>query len=739
MRSSVSKLDGWGKLGLFIHRFRFTILAVLLLFAVSLGVFAPKLPSILGGDGFKTPGDYQKTQKILEQDFKQSQHTMLLVFQKESGATEEEFRTHVSKIVKQIEEKEQYASFRQPLQDPSMMKDDAAYAAILLKGKNEEELTNNTLAFAKRVQKESNGTVKVSPTGFTVINDEINKRSQSDLKKAEMIGIPIAFVVLLLSFGSLMASILPIINGALSVISTIGILYFIGQDKELSVFVLNVAPMIGLALSIDFALLFVNRFREELETKDVREAIAATYQTAGRAIVFSGLCVFVGLSGLFFFEIDYIQSVAISGMIVVVMSILFSLTLLPCFLTLMGKRLAQKGTKKRTKKKTFWRTFAHFVMRNPVTMTIAVLAFIFVCLLPLRDANLQFPGVEALPEKSDARISYERYEKEFNPKIKTHADVTIVLEAKEKMTEKESLQALERIVNKLKQDKEVYEVTSLYQKLNNMTSEQLYRLLQSPQKAQIQPVLDAYTNENKTFLQVWLNEKPKSADAKEWVRTFKEKYEDADVTYSVGGYTKFEQELQDEIISKIGIGASIILGSTFLILMIAFRSLLIPLKAIIMNIVSLSATIGIIVWLFQEGRFGLEESAVMFVLPVFIFGLVFGLSMDYEIFLISRMYELYTETRDNDYSTLEGLVSTSRIITSAALIMIVVTGAFTFTDILPVQQMGLGVALAILLDATVIRLLLVPSLMKMFGHWNWWLPFRKLSSEEDRREEQSGA
>ncbi len=282
--------------------------------------------------------------------------------------------------------------------------------------------------------------MKVTPTGFPKINQEINERTQNDLKVAEMIGLPIAFLVLLFSFGSLLASILPIVNGVLSVISTMGILYFIGIDKELSIFVLNVAPMIGLALSIDFALLFVNRFREELAYRPVREAILVTYQTAGRAIVFSGLCVFVGLSGLFFFEIDYIQSVAISGMIVVIMSIIFSLTLLPALLSLMGKRLLNK---KRTPPhiSRVWRKFAQFVMSHPIMMIIIVTTFIIICLLPLRTANLQFPGVEALPEKSETRIAYEKYEETFRNMMKTHADVTVVIETKEKITQQESLQA----------------------------------------------------------------------------------------------------------------------------------------------------------------------------------------------------------------------------------------------------------------------------------------------------------
>ncbi len=717
LRTSVQKLDNWGNIGLLIHRFRFTCIIALLVLAAVLGYFAPSLPSVLGGDGFETEGDYQETRKVLEKEFKQSQDTLFLVFQKKKNVSSDQFHAAIKQIVQKIQKEETYASFHHPLQDPAMMHKDIAYGTILLKGQTIDELTANTVAFAKRIQKESNSAVQVSPTGFPGINHEINARSQSDLKKAEMIGLPIAFLVLLMSFGNLMASILPILNGGLSVAATMGILYMIGQQTELSIFVLNVTPMVGFALSIDFALLFVNRFREELEQREVAEAIAATYQTAGRAILFSGLCVFVGLSGLFFFRIEYMQSIALSGMIVVIMSILFSLTLLPAVLSLMGKRLKQLGQKR--KSAAFWRAFAHFVMKRSVMMTAVVLIGIALCLLPLRGAKFEFPGIESLPKYSDTRIAYERYETEFNPLLKHHADVTILVEMKQSMTERKSLEKLEAIVKELSADPDVYKVTSAYSMLGNMPSGQLYALLQSQQQ-QVLPALQAYTHGNRALVQVMLQAKPKGEQAKQWVRNFKDRYKQPDVTYLLGGMTTFEQELQDEVMARVAIAMTVIFGSTFLILMIAFRSLIIPLKAIVMNVLSLSATIGIIVWLFQGGRFGLEQSTIMFVLPIFIFGLVFGLSMDYEVFLISRIYELYKETKNNDTATLEGLVSTGRIITSAALIMIVVTGAFVFTDILPVKQMGLGVALAIFLDATVIRLLLVPSLMKMLGDWNWW-------------------
>lgn len=293
------------------------------------------------------------------------------------------------------------------------------------------------------------------------------------------------------------------------------------------------------------------------------------------------------------------------------------------------------------------------------------------------------------------------------------------------MKETESLQKVEEVVQKLKDDKKVYEVRSLYDSLNGMKSEQVAGMLQSPEAAKIAPVFESYTKGNKTTIEVFLDTKPRTEIAKQWVRDFKQNYKETNVTYYLGGMTMFQQELEDEIKDKVAIGMSVIFGCDLRYIIICIPIILIPIKAIIMNVLSLSATIGIVVWLFEGGHFGLEASPVLFVLPIFIFGLVFGLSMDYEVFLISRIHELYEETGDNDRATLEGLVSTSRIITSAALIMIVVTGAFAFTDILPVRQMGLGVALAIFLDATIIRLMLVPSLMKLFGDWNWWLPFRK--------------
>ncbi|MGL4819433.1 MAG: MMPL family transporter, partial [Bacilli bacterium] len=558
-------------------------------------------------------------------------------------------------------------------------------------------------------------------------------QSQEDLKKAELIGLPIAFLVLFLAFGSLAASLLPIVLGALSVLVTFGVLTFVGEEMELSVFVLNVAPMIGLALSIDFALLFVSRYREELKQNSVKESIAIAYSTAGRAIIFSGLCVFIGLSALFIIDIELFQSVAISGATVVFVSIILSLTVLPATLGLLGKRIDWGTIPALTRFQersgaNIWRKFANWVMRRPVLMALSATIILLVCLIPVRSVVLNVPTIDALPASAESRIAYEKYEAAFLPDMKAHANFSLLLEQKEDLFTADGLKRYEAFVQTLKDDPEVDKVASVFDVLG-MGADDLTLLLSTPNAATVQPIVAQFVKDNYAFVQVYLNDEPKDNDAKVWLREQDEKWSNTNNAegFNVipGGTLRFEQELFDEITSKIVAGLAIILISTFFILMVAFRSVLIPLKAILMNILSLTATFGIVTWLFQDGHFGLPESYIMLILPVFIFGLVFGLSMDYEVFLISRMYELYNETGDNDYSTREGLVSTSRIITSAATIMIVVTGAFAFTDLVPVKQMGIGIAIAIFLDATIVRLVLVPSLMKLLGDWNWWMPFRK--------------
>ncbi len=740
MKSIVNEHSAWKKVGRGIYHFRFVLISLIAVISVFLSIYAKQLPGILEGDGFRTPGDYEKAKNMLERDFEQSPDSLIILLERKKGATAKEFQDDIERIVKVIEKEKNIKQFMNPVVDPTMKKENIAYLSLLFNEKDYDKLVDRNNNFAKKIESYTDETVIVGTTGFTIISDVMNKTSQEDLKKAEMIGVPIAFIVLFFAFGSLVASAIPILIGLISIFTTFGILAFIGKYVDLSIFVLNVAPMIGLALSIDFALLFVSRYKSELSEHNasVKEAISITFATAGRAIIFSGICVFIGLSALYFINIDLFRSVAISGAVVVLVSLFLSLTLLPAVLSALGRNI-NKGTLKwianrsQDQQQAIWRKFAQFVMKRPIIMALTSLIILGVFVIPIRDVHLNIPTIDALPKHESSRIYYEKYQKEFLPDALNHGTVIVVLDSDKDILTKENLKSLEKVQQEFENDPEVLKVKSVFNAVN-MNASQLLPALKSANATKLQPAVNAYIQKDKTFMQVFLNSHPKSEKGKQWVRDIEKKYKGKIEGFQLtnGGQVKFEQELFDEITDNIRYGLIVIMVSTFIILMIAFRSIIIPIKAIIMNVLSLSATFGIITWLFQGGNFGLPQTDIMLILPVFVFGLVFGLSMDYEVFLMSRMQELYEETGDNTYSTREGLVSTSRIITSAASIMIVITGAFAFTDMVPVKQMGIGIAIAIFLDATIVRLVLVPSLMQLFGKWNWWFPFAKNKTEEPK-------
>jgi RND superfamily putative drug exporter len=296
--------------------------------------------------------------------------------------------------------------------------------------------------------------------------------------------------------------------------------------------------------------------------------------------------------------------------------------------------------------------------------------------------------------------------------------VTIVLETDGRMIEKDNLEKVSRIIKKLEQDPLVNMVNSPFSATGIKNNEELYQFLKFGDKAKVLPLIDYYIRDNKMLIEAFLKADENSVKTRKWVRDWSN--QDLGMTTKFGGSIKFEQEIFDEIFEKAPYGLILIIISTYFILMAAFRSILIPLKAILMNILSLGCTFGIVVWIFQHGNLGVQPVDIALILPVFVFSLVFGLSMDYEVFLISRIQEFYLKTGDNTEATISGLTYTSKIITSAAAIMIVVTGAFAFTSVMPIKQLGVGIAIAIFIDATIVRMILVPALMKLLGDWNWW-------------------
>ncbi|WP_066394320.1 MMPL family transporter [Neobacillus mesonae] len=705
------------KFGRVIYKQRKWVLFLWIVMIIVFGFFAVKLPSVLSGNGFEYRGQYNETRKVLEKDFGQPKSSILLVFEKDKDVSPKKFSEFIKHTFENLKDFDAADNITSPLEQPGMVKGNYAYGTLTF-SKNAENL-GKEIEQLQKLLKNKDG-LKVTMTGEPVIVKDLNTASQEDLAKAEMIGLPIALIVLILAFGSLVAAALPLVIGVISILTTMGIVYFFSYQADLTIFILNIIPMIGLALSIDFALLFINRYKEELKQKSIQEAIEVTVATAGRSIIFSGLCVFIGLSGLWFIQIDIFQNVALGGMTVIFVSVLSALTFLPALLGLIGKRINKFSILKiKDQQTSLWHTFAQFVMRRPVIMTVVALAILLTGLIPVREMILNIPGTDSLPPDYPSRIALETYQDKFIAKEKRdQKKVTIILETNGNVLNKDNLEKVWKTIEKLEKDQLVYTVDSPFSALGAKGENQLLKVLKMGSQMKLAPVTDYYIRNNKMLVEVYLKTGEHSAIARKWVNDWSGRH--LDVEASFGGPIKFEQEIFAEIFKKAPYGLLLIVVSTLFILMAAFHSVLIPLKAILMNILSLGCTFGIVVWIFQEGHLGVTPVHIGLILPVFVFTLVFGLSMDYEVFLISRIQEFYLKSGDNSLATISGLTYTSKIISSAAAIMIVVTGAFAFTGVMPIKQLGVGIAIAIFIDATIVRMVLVPSLMKLLGNWNWW-------------------
>ncbi|MGE7622243.1 MMPL family transporter [Viridibacillus sp. NPDC096237] len=673
--------------------------------------FAVQLPGQLQGDGFKVNGDHQEVMDELTEEFGLPAETIFVVFDKVKNKD-------IKATLQKIEEVEEIDSIQSPLNVANLHKKNISYAIL-----NFDNTVEDMSVVVTKIRDNINGKKGVTITGGSVISSDLNTASQKDLANAEAIGLPIAVIVLLLAFGSVVASILPIVIGIITVVSAFGILSMLSGQFDLSIFIMNIIPMLGLALSIDFALLFINRYREERLQSTIEQAVQTTIQTAGRSIIFSAFCVMIGLGAMIVIQVEIFHNIALGGTIAVFLAVIASLTLLPASILLLGDRL-NKWTIIRVKPNSVsrWHSFATMVMKHPVIVAIISLIILGIGVIPVKDMKLTIPQMDALPTSYDARTSFEKLQKEFD--LGNNSTVYLLAEREDGWDSKAGLNEILELQQVLQKDALVLDVKTIFteSKINRVDVWQ--QSMKNPSASeQLKPLQETFIHDKQLFIPITLDAKGASTKAQDWVRKWSDK--DLNMNFKLGGEAKFNQEIFDEISNKLIIALSIIIVSTFFILMLAFRSVLIPIKAILMNIIGLSSAFGILVYIFQYGSFGIEEGTIVLIIPVITFCLVFGLSMDYEVFLISRIQEEYEKGVSNTRATIDGLTSTSKIITSAALIMIVITGAFAFTDVMPVKQIGVGIAIAIAIDATIIRLMLVPSLMKLLGDWNWWMPFQK--------------
>ncbi|GIO95517.1 transporter [Paenibacillus lautus] len=582
-------------------------------------------------------------------------------------------------------------------------------------------------------------------TGNTAIFADMNQAVKSDIIHAEMVGIPAALLILAVVFGTLTAAILPLLAGVASVVVTMGILYFVAlADGSISNFLPNVVTMLGLAVGIDYALLVVSRFKEEMRTRsgDVGTALAVTCATAGKAVMFSGAAVLIGFVAMSFIDLPIFRSFSIGGITVVLLSVLAGNTLLPALLGILGPRIetlplfpAAYRTLRARQTSGMWRKLSRFVMAHPVTISIAVIGLLLVAIYPVRHMNIAIPAAEVLPPAYESRYGHDLLiqaydERELN-------SIVVAVELPASYEESLSIELMKVYTDEIRMMPGVKQVESYLSIGRGSVTEASKYLSREDIRQQLEQ--HRFVRGNMAAVAVIPEYGESHALTMQLVQALRT-MDTHELTTYVTGSPAYKLDIMDAIHQKIAYVLVFVFVVTYVILLLAFRSVVLPLKASIMNMLSLGAGLGIVVWVFQEGIgaqwLGVSSTGSIFaLLPILIFCVVFGISMDYEVMMLSRMMENYERTGDNEFSTAEGLESTGGLITSAALILAVVVGAFVFTDNEVMKAIGLGLTAAVLLDATVIRVLLVPAFMKMMGKANWWsprwmFPAHKLTTKE---------
>lgn len=676
---------------------RRSIMLFWLLVLLLLGFFSVRLPLVLQDHGLMPSGAYAIVQDRLASDFHMPDDPVMIVFENKSSV--KQFRAYIDQTLQNVQQLKSVKTIQSPLLYAGMMNKNYAYALLSFheKGSQIAPIIDQLNSLLPQSQYAS-----AKLTGKPVVQADVNKASLRDLTHAERIGIPIAFIILWIAFGGLVSALIPIVIGVITVASTMGIMYFVGQKIELSNFVLNVIPMVGLALSIDFALLIVNRFREELQLKPVQQALHATIASAGRAVLYSALCFFLGLAGIMFIPLPLFHSVALGAIIVLTIAVMLVFTLMPIILLSLWRIIKSERPPVRARH-SIWLALSRLAVKRPVVTAAIAILLLVLCFIPLFSMKLSVPDASSLPQSYPSRIAFESYEAHFTSVSTT--DVAIIAEASANRFNKDDLYHAYKLVKKLQADPNVLVVKSIF------TNTELYRY---------------YQNGNRMLMLVTLQSEKSAEATRDWLRKWEiEGRASADLPFLIGGEAKYEQEVFDAIFTNLNKVFLFILTTTYVLLLVAFRSLLIPVKTILMNLMSLGAAFGILTWLFQKGIIGAEPENIAIMIPVFIFGLVFGISMDYGVFLLSRIFEEYKITSDNKHAVITGLASISRLISAAAGIMIAVTVPFAFGEVVGVKQLGIGIAVAILIDATIIRMVLVPVLMVLLGKWNWWLPGAK--------------
>jgi RND superfamily putative drug exporter len=487
--------------------------------------------------------------------------------------------------------------------------------------------------------------------------------------------------------------------------------------------------MLGLGLGIDYSLFVVSRFRDELAERDVPDALGVAMATAGKAVLFSGLTVFIGLLGLTTFTFNALRSLGLAGSVVVALSVLAALTLLPAILAVAGRRIDALTVLRIGRGNTgFWHAIAGRVMQRSGLVFVSVLAFLLLLGSPFIHAKFGAPDASILPTDVQSRQGFDTLRTAFGEG--EIAPILIAVTAPGAITQPERLLALNEFVARIRADNRVERVDSIVSLDPRLTLDQHLLIFSDPTN-----IADPYaralasdtTRERFTLVRVVSKTGQTTDLSKSLVKAIRNTPVGSDLSVSVAGGTAGVIDYADGLYSEFPRALLFIVVATYIVLLLLFRSVILPLKALVMNTLSILASYGALVVVFQDGALsgllGFEPLGFIEAsLPIIMFCVLFGLSMDYEVFLLSRVKEAYDSGLTNTQSVAVGLEKSGRLITSAAAIVVLVSSSFIAADIILIKALGLGTAIAVFLDATVVRALLVPASMQLLGDWNWWAP-----------------
>lgn len=523
--------------------------------------------------------------------------------------------------------------------------------------------------------------------GGLVQDDEMDEQAATDLARAEIISMPIVLLLLVVLFGGIIAAGLPVLIALVGVASTLLALLAISAVSDVSVYSINVTTMLGLGLAVDYALLIVYRFREERAVDpDVPGAVLRTMATAGRTVAFSGLTVGAALAGLLVFEDAFLRSMGFAGLSVVLLAMLAAITLLPALLGLIGSRI--KPARAARGDRGLFVAVSRFARRRPIIVVLVGAAVLLLAATPFLGVRYAEADSRSLPASSESRQIDEIAKSRFG--AQTDVDpITVVA----------------------RQPIAPVQLSAYVERLRDLRG--------------VRAVTQRADTAGLTVIDVHPQGGSQDATAMRLVGEVRNLAAPAPVL--VTGDAAFLTDYQDSIATRLPWAIGLVALATFVLLFLFTGSILIPLKALLMNVLSLGASFGALVWVFQDGHLasliGAEAlGSLSITTPVLVLAIAFGLSMDYEVFLLSRIQEVWKQTGDNDLAVERGLQQSGRIITSAAVLMAIVFAGFVAGGFSPIKQVGLGLVLAVLVDATVVRMLLVPATMRMLDRWNWWAP-----------------